>query len=98
MKLADRQLAVLLALLMSGILIHGYVPKTILKYVIVPIIKDKNKPVSDRGNNRPIRMSNIFTQIVEKYCTNGCKVIYICIYGVSRRTTYLIPSQLCFLW
>ena len=67
-----------------------------LKYVIVPIIKDTNKRVSDRDNNRPICMSNVFIQIVEKYCTNGCKVIYICIYGVSRRTTDLIPSQLFF--
>ena len=47
MKLADRRLPVLLALLMSTILIHGYVPKTMLKYVLVPIIKDKK--VSVRG-------------------------------------------------
>ena len=32
---------------MSAILIHGYVPRSMLMSVIVPIIKDKNKRISD---------------------------------------------------
>ena len=47
-----------------------------LKYISVPIIKNKNKRVSDRGNYRPICMSNVFAKIVEKYCITECKVFY----------------------
>ena len=47
-----------------------------LKYLIVPISKDQNKRVSDRGNYRPICMPNVFTKIVQKYCIAECKVLY----------------------
>ena len=70
MKLEDRQLPVLLALLMSGVLIHHYVPKTMLKYVVVPIIKNKHKRVSDKDNYRPICLSYVFTKIVHKTLYN----------------------------
>ena len=43
MKFAGQQLPVLLSILMSAILVHGYVPKYMLKSVIIPIIKNKNK-------------------------------------------------------
>ena len=35
---------------MSAILVHGYVPKSMLKSVIIPIIKNKNKRISDKDN------------------------------------------------
>ena len=41
MKFAGQQLPVLLSILMSAILVHGYVPKSMLKSVIIPIIKNK---------------------------------------------------------
>ena len=64
---AGQQLPVLLSILMSAVLVHGYVPKSILKSVIVPIIKNKNKRISDKKNNyRPICISNVFTKVVEK--------------------------------
>ena len=65
MKLANGQLQVLLALLVSTILLHDYLTKTMLKYVIVPTIKDKNKRVSDMDKYRPICQFNVFTEIVE---------------------------------
>ena len=63
---AGQQLPVLLSILMSAVLVHGYVPKSILKSVIVPIIKNKNKRISDKNNYRPICISNVFTKVVEK--------------------------------
>ena len=51
---------------MSAVLVHGYVPKSMLKSVIVPIIKNKNKRTSDKNNYRPICISNVFTKVVEK--------------------------------
>ena len=51
---------------MSAVLVHGYVPKSMLKSVIVPIIKNKNKRTNDKDNYRPICISNVFTKVVEK--------------------------------
>ena len=66
MKFACQQLPVLLSILMSAILVHGYVPKSMLKSVIIPIIKNKNKRISDKDNCRPICLANVFTKVVEK--------------------------------
>ena len=51
---------------MSAVLVHGYVPKSMLKSVIVPIIKNKNKRTSDKDNYRPICISNVFIKVAEK--------------------------------
>ena len=66
MMLANGQLPVLLALLVSAILLHDYLTKTMLTSVIVPTIKDKNKRVSDMDNYRPLCLFNVFTEIVGK--------------------------------
>ena len=52
MTFASQQLPVLLSILISAILIRGYVPRSMLKYIIVPIIKDKNKlsKISEKDN------------------------------------------------
>ena len=69
-KFAGQQLPVTvllsILLLMSAALVHGYVPKSMLKSVIVPIIKNKNKRISDKDNYMPICISNVFTKVVEK--------------------------------
>ena len=41
-KFAGQQLPVLLSILMSAILVHGYVPKSMLKYVIVSLFQSLN--------------------------------------------------------
>ena len=62
----DPPLLVLLSILMSSVLIHGYVPKSKLRYVIVPIIKLKTIRISDKDNYIPICISDVFTKVVEK--------------------------------
>ena len=54
MKYVDSQLLVLLSVLVSSILVHGYIPNVITESVIVPVIKDKNRRVNDKGNYGPI--------------------------------------------
>ena len=62
MEFAGQQLPVLLA-----ILVNGYVPKyNMLKSVIIPIIKHKNKRISDKDNHRPICLANLFTKMAGK--------------------------------
>ena len=51
--------------LVSSILVHGYIPKVITESVIVPVIKDKNRRVKDKGNYMPICLSNKGSKIVK---------------------------------
>ena len=66
MKFANSKLPVLLSILMSAVLIHGHVPRSAMRSVLVPIIKNKNKRITDKDNYRPIRLSNVFTKVIEK--------------------------------
>ena len=59
MKFANSKLPVLL--LMSAVLTHGHVPRSAIRSVLVPIIKNKNKRITDKDNYRPICLSNVFT-------------------------------------
>ena len=76
MKYVDSQLLVLLSALVSSILVHGYIPKVITESVIVPVIKDKNRRVNDKGNYRPICLSNIGSKIIEAVLLN-CMDVYL---------------------
>ena len=55
---------VLLYILVYSILVHGYIPKSITESVIVPVIKDKNIRVNQKGNYMPICLSNICSNII----------------------------------
>ena len=66
MKFANSKLPVLLSILMSAVLIHGHVPRSAMRSVLVPIIKNKNKRITDKDNHRPICLSNVFTKVIEK--------------------------------
>ncbi len=57
LKYASSQLSLLLSMSMSAILVHGRVPSAILKSVMVPIVKNKNKHITDKENYRPIMFS-----------------------------------------
>ena len=66
MKFANSKLPVLLSILMSAVLIHGHVPRSAIRSVLVPIIKNKNKRITDKDNYGPIYLSNVFTKVIEK--------------------------------
>ena len=62
--LAHSCIHVLLSLLFSAFITHGYLPNMFMKTAIVPIIKNKTGDASDKNNYRPIALvtaaSNIF--------------------------------------
>ena len=66
MKFANSKLPVLLSIRMSAVLIHGHVPRSAMRSVLVPIIKNTNKRITDKDNYRPICLSNVFTKVIEK--------------------------------
>ena len=65
MKFAGPFLSVLMALVVSSIITHGVMPRAMTESVIIPVIKNKNKRVNDKGNYRSICLSNICSKIVE---------------------------------
>ena len=104
-KFAGHQLLVLLSILMSAVPVHGYVPKSMLKSVIVPIIKNKNKRTSDKDNYRPICISNVFTKVVEKVLysrmddylqsTNNQFGTEMCVFVLKELIRYYIKHGSC---
>ena len=71
----------------SHVLTHGYVPRNMLESVIVPIIKDKNKSVSD--------LSNVLTKYWKLQVTNmpspflfNLYMSYIIAFLISRSIRY----------
>ena len=51
---AHSRIHVLLSLLFSAFITHGYLPDMFMKTAIVPVIKNKTGDTSDKNNYRPI--------------------------------------------
>ena len=54
-----------IALLFTGLVIHGYVPDDFSSCAIIPIPKGKQANVTDSGNYRGIALCSIFTKIFD---------------------------------
>ena len=65
-----------ISLLINAILYTGYTPKNLNRTIIIPIIKDKNKKEFDKDNYRPISISNVIAQILEKVILLKCKILF----------------------
>ena len=61
--------------LINLILNTSYTPKILNRTIIVPIIKDKSRRQFDKNNFRPISVSNVIAQILEKVILMKCKVL-----------------------
>ena len=61
-KFLNTKIHVLLSLLFSMCLSHGYLPSTLIKTTIVPIVKNKSGNLSDSNNYRPIAITTILHQ------------------------------------
>ena len=64
--LGSTKLAVHLHLLFNGLLQHSYVPQEFLFGMVTPVIKDVTGDASDSSNYRPITLSNLLSQLLEK--------------------------------
>ena len=65
MKFAGPKLCVLMSMVISSIFTHGFIPRSMMDSVIVPVIKNKNKRINDKGNYRPICPSTVCSNMVE---------------------------------
>ena len=51
MKYANSKLPVLLSILMPAVLTHGHVPRSAIRSVLDPIMKNTNKRITDKDNS-----------------------------------------------
>ena len=64
-KNAHERLIPLLSIFFTSCSVHGYLPKSLLTVVLVPIVKNKAGNVNSIDNYRPIALSNMFSKILE---------------------------------
>ena len=56
-----------LSILFNVCLSRGFVPKTYLDILLVPIVKNKNKNIQDINNYRPIALATVIYKLLERY-------------------------------
>ena len=48
------------------IFVHAYVPVKLTEVILVPLVKNKNKDITDKNNYRPIAIANSLPKVLEK--------------------------------
>ena len=69
-KYASAVLSVLMIIVINAMIVHGYMPKSAMDSVIVPILKDKKGSINDKFNYRPIAMTTVFSKLFESVILN----------------------------
>ena len=66
LKHSCRNIWILLARLFSSMLVHGHMPCDMIQAVVIPIIKNKTKSTSEKGNYRPVTLANVISKVFDK--------------------------------
>ena len=62
---ASPDIHVLLSICFNAFIVHGFLPNPLTDTVLVPIVKDKTKNISDKGNYRPIALASVMSKVFE---------------------------------
>ena len=62
---ASPEIHTLLAICFNAFIVHGFFPSSLTDSVIIPLVKDKCKNISDKGNYRPIALSSVLSKVFE---------------------------------
>ncbi len=65
LQYASTRILHLLAMCLTGFLIHGIMPDTMISVILVPVIKDKTGKINSKANYRPIALASILSKIFE---------------------------------
>ena len=74
LKYCSRGILPLLAICISALFIHGFLPDSMLSVVFVPVIKDKCRKINDRENYRPIALASVISKVVDKSYLIVCQI------------------------
>ena len=65
LKYSSQRLLRMLSSCLTGFLLHGSLPDSMLAVVLVPVIKNKTGKISSKDNYRPIALASIISKILE---------------------------------
>ena len=60
---ASPQIHVLLSICFNAFIVHVLLPNPLTDTVLVPIVKDNTKNISDKGNYRPIALASVVSKV-----------------------------------
>ena len=69
-KYSDTAIVPLLAMCFSSMLIHGYLPSSMISILLVPVIKDKVGKINAKDNYRPIALASVVSKLFERIVMN----------------------------
>ena len=70
LKYCSNKLIPLLSMCFSSLFIHGFLPKSLMSVILVPIIKNKAGNVNSSDNYRPIALASVLSKLVENIILN----------------------------
>ena len=65
LKHADPLVCLLLSVCFTCMFTHSYMPSSMIKSIIVPLVKNKCGNLADKNNYRPIALSSIASKVFE---------------------------------
>ena len=65
MKNCDRRVIPMLAMCISGFMVHGFLPDNMISVIIVPIIKDKKAKINSKDNYRHVALASVLSKVAE---------------------------------
>lgn len=72
-KFAGVSCAIHMSLCFSMMLKHSFLPPSLTKVVLTPIVKDKTGKTSDKDNYRPIALATVSSKVLERVILNCCR-------------------------
>jgi hypothetical protein len=82
----------MLAMCLTGFLLHGTLPDSMIAVILVPVFKDKTGKINSKNNYRPIALASILSKIFENIMlnrlelhlrTNDNQYVVKCIHGTD---------------
>ena len=50
----------------TGFMVHGFLPESMMSVVLIPIIKDKKANISSIDNYRPVAIASVVSKVLER--------------------------------
>ena len=66
LKHCSSRITPLLAMCITGFMVHGFLPESMMSVVLIPIIKDKKAKISSIDNYRPVAIASVVSKVVER--------------------------------
>ena len=70
LKLGSRLLFTLLGHCLTSFFVHGFLPKSMIDNVLVPVIKSKTGRIMSKDNYRPIALASVVSKVAESIIFN----------------------------